>query len=343
MGYDAEVVEIEHFDDFMMRTARFVLRSGAEIGEVEELLAIVPPSSSALRLPDNKPKQDWLKSNGFPLVLPTSLFQCEVPDITGWAELRQLVGDRQMHSGLLRGKVLTLGTIEDIRATFGKRLTSTIDSIPLSDEDFGEDSVVSGILLRAITRTLACRCDANVFGRQTIAEKHRDRTETMAGVRYDIHRAAIIEIAHIDSRAYLNIIPDIITIAPDNGDVPDDVRKEMKRRRLSKQWNREYYDEVERWKGKVFGTEQQVTLRFPAMGTHDFRFTVHAPARYAQLLEFNVPRRKAWSSVRSSSTNPNFGLATTGPPRGSMRIRCEASSASVRTTASSFEKSGAVS
>lgn len=291
-GYDAEVVEIEHFDDFMMRTARFVLRSGVEIGEVEDLLAIIPPSSSPLRLPDNKPKQDWLKSNGFPLVLPTSLYQCEVPDITGWAELRELVGDRQMHSGLLRGKVLTLGTIEDIRATFGKRLTSKIDSVPLSDEDFGEDSVVNGILLRAITRTLAAHCNANVFGRHTIAENSRDSTESMGGVRYDIHRAAIVEIAHIGSKAYLNIIPDIITIAPGNGDVPDDVRKEMKRRRLSRQWNKAYYDEVERWKGRIFGQEQQMTLRFPAVGTHDFQFTVHAPARYAQLLEPHVPRRE---------------------------------------------------
>lgn len=290
MGYDAEVVEIEHFDDFMMRTARFVLRTSPEIGEVEELLSIVPPSSSAMRLPDNKPKQDWLKSNGFPLVLPTSLYQCEVPDITGWAELRQLVGDRQMYSGLLRHKVLTLGTIEDIRETFGKRLSSTIDSIPLSDKDFGDDSVVSGILLRAITRTLANHCNANSFGRQTIAEKSRDCTQKMGGVEYGIYRAAIIEIAHIGSKAYLNIIPDIITIAPNNGDVPDDVRKEMKRRRLSKQWNKTYYDEVERWREKIFGTEQQVTLRFPAVGTHDFRFTIHAPARYAQLLEPNVPR-----------------------------------------------------
>ncbi len=291
-GYDAEVVEIEHFDDFMMRTARFVLRTGPEIGEVEDLLAIVPPSSSPMRLPDNKPKQDWLKSNGFPLVLPTSLFQCEVPDVTGWAELKTLVNDRALYLGLLRGKVLALGSVEDIRTVFGKRIRSTIDSVPLSDEDFAEGSVVCSILSRAITRTLASHCDASMFGKQTLAEKDRDSTENMNGVRYDIHRAAIIEIAHIASKAYLNIVPDIITIAPGNGEVPDDVRKEMKRRRLSRQWNKAYYDEVERWKDKIFGQAQQVTLRFPAIGTHDFRFTVHAPARYAQLLEPHVPRRE---------------------------------------------------
>jgi hypothetical protein len=290
-GYDAEVVEIEHFDDFMVRVARFALRSRAEISDVEDLLAIAPPSKSAMRLPDNKPKQDWLKSNGFPLVLPTSLYQCDVPDITGWAELRQLVGDRMMHSGLLRGKVLTLGAVEDIRAAFGQRIKSEIDSVPLSDEDFGEDSVVSGILLRAITRTLAAHCNANVFGRQTIAERDRDSTENTGGVQYSIHKAAIIEIAHIGGKVYLNIIPDIITVAPENGDVPGEVRKEMKRRRLSRQWNKAYYDEVERWKEKIFGSEQQMTLRFPAFGTHDFQFTIHAPARYAQLLEPRVPRQ----------------------------------------------------
>ncbi len=290
--YDADIIEIEHFDDFTMRVARFVLRSSAEISEVEDLLAIVPPTSTPMRLPDNEPKQDWLKSNGFPLMLPASLYQCEVPDITGWAELRKLVGDRVMHSGLLRGKVLTLGAVEDIRSAFGNRVKSDIDSVPLSDEDFCEDSVVSGILLRAITRTLAKHCNANVFGKKTIAEENRDGTENMGGVRYDIHKAAIIEIAHVAGRAYLNIIPDIITIAPGNGDVPNDVRKEMKRRRLSRQWNKAYYDEVERWKHRIFGDEQQVSLRFPAIGTHDFRFTVHAPARYAQLLERHVSRKK---------------------------------------------------
>lgn len=292
MGYDAEIVEIEHFDDFMMRTARFVLRSRAEIGEVEELLAIVPPSSSAMRLPDNKPKQDWLKSNGFPLVLPNSLYQCDVSEITGWANLRQLVGDRPMHSGLLRGKVLTLGTIEDIRAAFGNHIRSNIDPVPLSDADFGEDSVVSGLLLRGITRTLAAHCDANIFGKHTIAEKNRESIETMSGVRYDIHRAATVEITHIGSKAFLNVIPDVVTVAPLNADVPDEVRKEMKRRRLSRQWNKAYYDEVERWKEKIFRNEQQVTLRFPAVGTQDFQFTIHAPARYAQLLESDVPRRQ---------------------------------------------------
>ena len=309
--FDATTIDIEHFDDFMLRVARFVLRSRPELAEVEELLAVEPPTRSRMRLPDNEPEQNWLKSNGFPVVMPTSLYQCEVAGITGWADLRQLVGDRQLCAGLLRRKVLSLGSVEDIRAAFGTRITSDIVSVPLGEEDFREDSVVAGILKQAIAMTLVSHCGVAAVGKQRLTETDKESAERVNGILYNVHRAARIEVSHVGTQAFLHIIPDITVRAPGGADAPEAVRKELTRRKLSRQWNKAYYDEVERWKARIFGNEQQVTLRFPAAGTQDYRFTIHSPARYAELLATNIPR----SSQKTVRTGVQFGALIVGEPQ----------------------------
>lgn len=291
--FDAAVIEVDHFDDFMVRVARFALRSHPELQEVEELLSVEPPARSPMRLPDNAAQQNWLKSNGFPAILPTSLYQCEVSGIAGWADLREQVGNRQLCAGLLRRKVLALGSIEDIRATFGSRITSDIVSVPLGEEDFREDSVVIGILRHALTISLAHQCQVDAVGRQRLVERERESTERVENVWYDIHRAVTLEFSHIDANAFLHIIPDIVAKTHDDTEVPLAVRKELKRRRLSRQWNKVYYDEVERWKELIFGADQRVTLRFPSAGTHDYKFSLQAPARYAEVLSTHPARSSA--------------------------------------------------
>src|SRR5439155_12232025 len=121
-------------------------------------------------------------------------------------------------------------------------------------------------------------------------ERERESAERVDGVLYEVHRAATIELSRVGSEVFVHMMPDILVRASGGGNVPMSVRKELKRRKLSRQWNKPYYDEVERWKRRIFGNEQQVTLRFPAAGTHDYRFVVQAPARYAQLLSLRSGR-----------------------------------------------------
>jgi hypothetical protein len=100
----------------------------------------------------------------------------------------------------------------------------------------------------------------------------------------------MLELSHVRLQSFVHIIPDIDVRAAAGAPVPGSVLKEIKRRKLSRQWNKVYYQEVEHWKRRVFGSEEHVTLRFPAGGTHDFRFAVQAPARYAELLFNGRPR-----------------------------------------------------
>jgi hypothetical protein len=99
-GYDGLVVEIESFDDLMIRVARYVHREGPASVEAAEILAGMPAPRSPFALDGYRPDEDWLKSNGFPVELPRELFQFQAA-VENWKDLRAIVGDSPLECGLL--------------------------------------------------------------------------------------------------------------------------------------------------------------------------------------------------------------------------------------------------
>jgi hypothetical protein len=83
---------MEGFDDFMIRLARFVYREGPEMTEVETLLSPPVPERSAFQLSGYHADEDWIKSNGYPIKLPSELYQFEVDKIASWKDLREALG-----------------------------------------------------------------------------------------------------------------------------------------------------------------------------------------------------------------------------------------------------------
>ena len=60
------IIEINGFDDFSIRLARFYFREEANMLDVEEILSSTLPVQPVFSFSGYQPDEDWLKSNGYP-------------------------------------------------------------------------------------------------------------------------------------------------------------------------------------------------------------------------------------------------------------------------------------
>ena len=118
-GLEGDFVEISGFDDFMLRTARYIFRTGQEAAEVDKLISATIPARSDFRLSGYKADEDWIKGNALSIELPRSMYQFEARDIATWKKLREVVGIESIAAGLLKGKILAIGDATKISGIFG--------------------------------------------------------------------------------------------------------------------------------------------------------------------------------------------------------------------------------
>ena len=129
-GREAHIVRTDGFDDLMLRFSRFVLE-----GELHDrATAIVSASSSENGRPtpfrvSGSAVRALLKSNAFPMEPPGELLQFDASgyDTPGaWARLRARVQGHDVVAGLVKGKVLALGLVDDVRHAFEDQLQGEI-------------------------------------------------------------------------------------------------------------------------------------------------------------------------------------------------------------------------
>jgi len=284
-GFESEIVQIEGFDDLMVRLARYAYREGAEALEVATLLESAVPERSFFSFTGYHPEENWLKSNGYPIDLPRQVYQFEADGITGWAELREIVRSAEVVAGLLKRKVLAIGDPSAIASAFAGRLKTQIELVPLSDRDYERpDTVVTSVMVGGLQRSLATACGLIPKGRATLWDPLKQEGAVYHEVRFKAHAAVKLCVNRAAGRYFLNLVPDLHVVREDGGDAAQDAVKDVKRQLLGKQWNRAYYDVLEEWRERFLGSEKSRPFNYPPGGRDGFAFRLSLPPAYSRLL-----------------------------------------------------------
>lgn len=283
------IIEINGFDDFLIRLARFYFREPTDILDVEEILSSVSPVQTIFSFSGYQPDEDWLKSNGYPIELPRELYQFDVDGISNWEQLRQIIGSEHIAAGIENNKVLAIGSLGKLREIFSQYIKSKIERTPIEKNSSLSNSVVSHILLFSLQLALANYSGLKLGSRGLLWDPSKFETRSYQNIQYKIYKAVRISINFISKQYFVNFIPDIY-IGKDGERIDRLVRQEMKRQVLGRQWNKVYHDELEFWRKKFLDEDDSRLFQVPSDSENGFSFKIsRVPAYSRVLVKSNTP------------------------------------------------------
>lgn len=266
-GREAHIVRTDGFDDVMARISRFALK-----GELHKR-AIEMVSGKSRENVAPKPfrvigstVRSLLKSNAFAVEPPSELLQLDASgyDSPGaWGRLKARVQEHDVVAGLVKGKVLALGLVDDVREAFKDQLQGEIVRTPVPDWEHAGSTVVHGLLTQALVRAISAKQSFETDQRALLwlpgVAGHRFVQES----RYAYYDAALLTLRRYAGKSFMVVKP-TIRVGTDVGEgTPLEVEREVKRQVLGSQWNRLFNDALNRWRDAIFGKRSEVHFEFP--------------------------------------------------------------------------------
>lgn len=284
-GFSGNLIEIDGFDDFMLRLGRYIFRTGQDAVEVQNLSTAAAPLRSEFRLTGYAMDDDWIKGNALSIELPQGIYQFEASGIKGWRDLRAAIGTESISAGLLKGKVLAVGDATKISAVFAGRLTSQLALSPLQPAETAK-TVVGGILLDALQLSISVATGLERTGKRKriLWDKSRFRHTLYSGVRHLAYEAVKISLSFATGKQFVNLVPDIHVVQANGEEATLEAVKDIKRQLLGGQWNKAYNEAVEEWCDRILGHDSSRVFQFPGAPFDPFTFKVSRPLPYARML-----------------------------------------------------------
>lgn len=287
-GREAFYVSGNGFDDTMRRLALHCLD-----GDFMEQAQTILRSSDAANRENNKPfslpggqPTTLIKSNCFPLDCPSEVYEFEVPDLRkegAWSALRQSVGEKEIAAGVLGRNIVAVGLQDDIKSVFKDRIQGAIRRSPIAEHELGyPNGTITGILRQALVRALAKRAGLQSDRDELLWETKPYKTPEVYRWKCDAYRAVVISLKRSQGRQYVTLMPTVVGRPQRGGDLPDFVEKELKRQILSKQFNKEFNDELEYWRDRLFpkGAED---LEYPPGSASTFKFSIRRTPAFVRI------------------------------------------------------------
>lgn len=173
-GRQAHYVPAPGFDEIVERLALHCLPEHLQL-RVQELRSEASSRSGANFMPfvvQEGTPVGLIKSNAFPIECPSELLQFEWTAISEgkvWRRLRQLTKDKEIVVAPLRGKVLAIGTTDDVKDIFAGEIAGKIERTPIDERELMmTDGVVMSMLTEGLTCALAASRHLQTNGRNKL-------------------------------------------------------------------------------------------------------------------------------------------------------------------------------
>jgi len=287
-GRQAYYVPALGFDDLMMRLSLHCL-DGEKREAARKDIAEHTPVDLLAREPFQVPAfqaSTLIKSNAFEIDLPAEVLSFELkvwPTEKVWAWLREQVGGRQVVAVPFKGKVLALGTVDDIKDVFGNNLKGAIERPPVSPDELRyEDGAIVGLMRQALVRSLASASDVPTDGESELWVKDFKR-ETHERVVYHAHDSVRVFLRRVGGTQYVVLKPSIKVLSTNGAEVPYEVAGAIKLRILGYQHNKPFNAAMNKWRDILLPKERTAALEFPVGVGSSFKFRIRRSPVFAQI------------------------------------------------------------
>ena len=288
-GRQAHYVPTLGFDDLMTRLALHCLH-GEQRGAARRCIAALAPEDLLHREPFQIPRftnATLIKSNAFEIECPAEVFQFDLkvwPTERVWASLREAVGERPLVAVPLRGKVLGLGTIEDIHDAFGDNVKGSVERTPVAPEDLRhEDSAVVSLMRQALVQSVAESAKVETDGIKTLWRSHTFREVRRGDVSYSVHEAAGIFLRRLGGVQHLVLMPSLKVFDQNGTEPPREISNPIKLEILGYQHNKPFNKAVNDWRKTLFAKDRAVVLAFPWNSGTTFKFRIRRSPIFASI------------------------------------------------------------
>lgn len=292
VGREAFYVPGVSFDELLIRLARQCL-TGERIKKAELIIGSATSTSTPLISPFILKIQSanaLIKGNVFALTAPSEVYSFAIkqwPESGAWSWLRGLAKDNGFHAVPLNGSVMALATIDQIKKVFGDAIDGSIDRTPINSDDFSiANGSIHNLIRDSLVQAIATSRCLSTNGKDRLWESSPLERKSVDGVVYALHRSAIVDLRLIDSRLHISIDPTFFI--PELEVRKDDTNfKELVKKKLGYQHNREYNEDLMKWIDHVAGESKNrsvIEFDFPPQ-TAAFSFKLNLLPSFAEIDE----------------------------------------------------------
>lgn len=294
-GREAFYVPGVGFDELTLRLCRQCL-TGARATKADKIAGtaanISKPLNASFVLKLEKTTA-LIKCNAFPLMLPSEVYSFSLknwPEGGRWKWLRERATKAGFTAVPVFKAVLAMGTLDQIKAEFSNELDGEIERTPITDADLGiVDSAVHALVLESLVQAIAAHRGLATNGKDRLWEHSSISSEQFGTITYSVHRCAEIGIRRIDSKLSVTIDPTFYVPKPNDAD--DNGHKEVRKKKLGYQHNREYDSDLKYWLGRIgenASDYSRVDFDFPAK-TAAFKFGLNLTSTFAEINDGKSP------------------------------------------------------
>ncbi len=282
-------VPAQGFDDLMTRLALHCLDSEARQAAQNDL------SQMASRdLLDRKPFRiaaqqisTLIKSNAFEIDCPTEVFQFDMkvwPKERVWSWLREQTCNHHVVAVPLRGKVLAIGLIDDMREIFDDNIKGDIQRTPVEPEEFRyEDGAIVSLTREALVSAIADAAGIKTDGRRELWLSRSVKTIQQGGIKCIAYQSMLLFIRRIGNRQYLVLKPSIKVLDTNGEQVPHQIANSIKLDILGWQHNGPFNQAINEWRNKLFPNRGQNLFEYPTNYGSTFKFKVYRSPIFAKI------------------------------------------------------------
>ena len=278
-GRQAYYVFTQGFDDLLGRLSLHCLE-GASRDDAAREIANLSAKKRLDRAPFQLPEcraNTLIKSNAFEIDCPSEVLQFDLkvwPTEKVWSWVREKTKAKPVVAVPFKGKILALGTIDDIKSSFGENIKGAIERTPVSTDELRyEDGAVVSLMREALVRSVAAVSQVHTDGRSELWFDPPVKKVSQGGVQCHAFQSVVLFLRRIGAIQYLVLKPSIKVLDHRGQDVPYEIAGPVKLGILGYQHNKPFNQAVNAWRDRLL-KDRKPTFEFPVGVGSTFKFIV---------------------------------------------------------------------
>ena len=304
-GKQAYYVPSLGFDDLMTRLAFHCLEGDQRAAAQADIAELAPTGLLAREAFKVKKysANTLIKSNAFEIDCPAEVlsFNLKVwPKQKVWSWLREQIDIRSVAAVPFKGKILALGTIDDIKNVFGDNIKGPIQRAPVSPKELHyEEGAIVSLMREALVRSMAETVGVATDGRSELWLNEPLKIVRQGDIQCRAYESAVIFLRWVGKIQYLVLKPSIKVLNDKDTDVPYDVAGQVKLGILGYQHNKPFNIAVNKWRETLFPKDRPHRFDFPVGTASSFKFYVRRSPVFGQIgLPLGGPRVNTPDSLK---------------------------------------------